>query len=197
MSRGGLYLALGDSTTWTIPSEPAAIGDSLYTNRIWRAINANYAPCHYVNKGFGGNTSTTLLSRLPIHALCLPYDLVTICVGMNDCYNNQVPSATFQSNLETIVDRLRIYRPDCEIILLSVMPTNEAGRVDNVAAYNAAIAAVVASKSVLTCDVSAAYSDFASYAPDGIHPNTAGHELVFDLVWPVVQGTSFVAGLSS
>ena len=185
------YLVLGDSITWTIDEVPAP-RNSLYSSRVKGALEALGKPIQVVNKGFGGAISTDIVDCLGWMALGLPYDLVTIGVGMNDCSTSILTDLTlFETNLNTIIDRLRYYRPNCEIILCQISPTNKANRIENIANYRAKISAVATAKNVLLADFSNAYSDFATYTSDGIHPKAAGHALLFNILWPVIETTDF------
>lgn len=199
MRKGGTYLALGDSTTWTIPSESTATGYSLYSYRACKAISENYAPIRHLNKGIGGARSTHIAERIGHFITGVEFDLVTIGLGMNDCNSGggsgQTVLSTFQANMEKIVDEIKIVRPDADIILCKIMPTNDPNRSPYRNDYNNIIQTVATAKGTLVADFSNAYSDFATYAPDGIHPNTVGHGLIFDILWPVIQQTNFVQRL--
>lgn len=195
MHKGGLYLTLGDSITHTIPDSVSAKGEDLYAAKIWRAINSNYGNIRWLNMGYGGNTSTYLLAHLNTQGLRTNYDLVTIQVGMNDCANAQIPASTYKSNMSAIIDKLRTSRPACEIILCNISPTNDATRTPHVADYRTKIVELVTEKSTLFADFSNAFTDFATYCPTGVHPNIAGQILLYDILWTVVQTTTFVSRL--
>lgn len=194
MYKGGLYLAIGDSITWTGP----ATGDELYANRIWKAINANYAPIRYLNKGTGGITSTRLLASLRWAANVVP-DLVTIGVGMNDCANNSVPLATYNSNLSQIIDFLRQRNPNVHIILCTPSRTSDASRSPYVQSYRDEMAAVATAKNVSLCRFENAFTEgqIATYTSDGIHPNGSGHQLLYNQLWTVVQQGSWLNRLNA
>lgn len=195
MRKGGVYLAFGDSISWTIPTDANAVGNDLYAYKVWQAINKDYGMIKHVNRGYGGVTSQNVKDYLDTLALGVNYDLVTLQVGMNDCYNNSVPVATYQANLEYIIDKLRINRPECEIILCKTPPTTDVNRINNRAAYNTAINTVVANKGVLVADFSNAYDASVYCSVDGVHPNIAGHQLLFNILYPVVQTTNFVKNI--
>lgn len=184
MRKGGLFLALGDSITWTAASK----GEDLYASRVWKSINTSYSPIRHINKGIGGTNSSRLLSNMRWAAIMKP-DLVTIGVGMNDCQSNTVPLTTYNSNLSEVIDFLKVQNPDVHIILCTPSRTNEATRAPNVQAYRDEMASVSIAKNVSLCRFENAFTEgeIATLTVDGIHPNSAGHQKLFSVLWPVVQ----------
>ncbi|MFS0864133.1 SGNH/GDSL hydrolase family protein [Fredinandcohnia sp. 179-A 10B2 NHS] len=195
MRKGGVYLAIGDSISWTIPSEVDAPGRNLYSYRLWHAINKDYAPIRHINRGYGGSHSHDLLDRLHIFALGVPYDLVTIQIGMNDMMDTV---ENFQSDVETIIDKLKTYRPNCEIVLCGIPPVDpvtQANRHEKRPTFNAKLNEIATNnEGVYFADFSSAYD--LTRIPDGIHPDSDGHRLLFEILYPVVQTTNFVSRLS-
>lgn len=193
MLKGGLYLAMGDSVTWTAPAETNGYP---YPSVAWDLFNNNYSPIRHINKGYGGQTSSVLLQRYKYQVSAVKADLVTVCVGMNDCNGDVIGVTTFENNLKTIVDRLRQHNPNVEIILCNIPPTNDPLRTPYVANYRAKIVSVATAKGTFLADFSTAYTNFTTYAPDGIHANNAGHSILGNILYGVIQTTSFAARLS-
>lgn len=197
--KGGVYTAIGDSITWWTYNVP---GKYLYASKIADGFTINAKPIQHFNKGFGGATSQTLLDQLHHTALGLPSDLITLGVGMNDCSvdNQSIPKVSlddFKANIRKIVQRLRAHRPLVEIILLAIPPTNSESRLPTRQAYNDALASLADELGLYLADVSEAYTneEIPTHTTDGIHPNQAGHQRLFDILWPVVQQTSFYQSL--
>ena len=184
MRRGATYLALGDSTTWT----QVTTGADLYPHRLRAAIRAAHGPLQLLNKGIGGATSANLVASLP-WLLPIQADLITLCVGMNDSSSLTVSVVNYTANLTTLVDRIQEQNPDAAIILCAPNRTTDANRTPYIADYRAAMAGVATAAGVGYVDFSTAWSagSDATYLPDGIHPNTAGHALMHDVLWPYVQ----------
>ncbi len=187
MTKGGLYIAIGDSTTWQ-NYESGATGQDLYAKKIANSIKSNYGGITHLNKGIGGNTSTEMLSN-SFWNCRLEADLVTICIGMNDCANQSVPVATYKSNLETMIDKIRAHKIDTHIILCTIPRTCDVNRTPYIDSYRTGMAEVAVSKSVDICHFENAFTQeqVATYTSDGIHPNKAGHTLLYNVLWPIVQ----------
>lgn len=204
MRKGGLYLALGDSTTWTIPvGLPGDDGSKLVSYRLWQWINQNYAPVKYVNKGIGGALSSDMIKPQYIHwALRLNPDLVTIQIGMNDCVNDQTGVTNFQNNLTTIINTLKQRNPNVQIILCAPNQTTDSTRTPYVQNYRNAMQTIATNMNVGFCDFSTAWTNAqcSTYCEQNagpyIHPNGNGHQLLYNLLQPIVQ-TQCASWLSS
>lgn len=191
MLKGKTMLVMGDSTSWYSPDNKKVYGTKTYKN-----ILTNYGLCQYVNKGNGGATSTSLLNILDYWILNIPFDLITVGIGMNDAANQAVSVTDYTNNLNSMIDTIRLYRPNAEFILCAPNNTSEATRTPYIASYRTAMQSVATNKSTLFCDFSQAFTDTATYTADGIHPNDAGHELIKNILYPIIQTTQFVQGLS-
>jgi len=194
--KGGIYLSLGSSTTWTGYNVNVLTGANLYCHRLWKYINANYAPIKLINKGIGGtDTNKMLINQYWLYRNLVP-DLVTIGVGLNDCANNSIPTATYKANLGIIIDGLRERNPDVVIILCSPNRTSEATRVNNVAAYRTAMSEIAETKNVSYCDFGTAWTQSSGDMainitdPSGIHPNGVGHGAMYNVLLPVVLNSA-------
>ncbi|MDP4174145.1 MAG: SGNH/GDSL hydrolase family protein [Bacteroidota bacterium] len=196
MHKGGIYLAFGDSISWTIPDDASAVGANLYSYIVWKKICQDYGIIKHLNKGYGGSRSGDLVSRLNFLALGIPYDLVTIQCGMNDCNPTITTLDTFKSNMETVINRLKQYRPNCEIIYCKIPPTNDANRLPNWSNFNSMIDTIVSDTGILKADFGNAWTaDQMSTYSGGVHPNIAGHQVLANILYPVVQQTNFVKSL--
>ncbi|MFY0760185.1 SGNH/GDSL hydrolase family protein [Metabacillus dongyingensis] len=186
MRKGGVYLAIGDSITWT----GATRGADLYAFRVREAIKTNYAPIRLINKGIGGSDSLDAVRNTTWHSMLDP-DLITIGLGMNDAANNVIPVTQYKDNLRKLIDNFRIKNSEVSIVLCTPSRSSEASRSD-LASYRTAMAEVATEKNVGLARFENAFTDgeIATYCPDGIHPNSAGHQKLYDVLWPVIQSTA-------
>jgi len=176
------YVAWGDSITWT-----AASGKN-YTNLLNNYVKNTYGKIRYFNKGIGGITSAGLVSNLN----SLNYtdgDIVTIGVGMNDCVNQAVSVANYTINLGLAIDYIRSKNPSAQIILCTPSGTSDANRTPYIANYRTAMETVATAKNCHLCKFHEVVTDanIGSYSSDGIHPNEAGHALLFNLLKPIID----------
>jgi lysophospholipase L1-like esterase len=184
MRKGGLYLALGDSVTWTQVTK----GDDLYSNRIKNAISKEYSPIKLINKGIGGINSSQLVDGLIWNSRLCP-DLVTIGIGMNDSSNQAVPVGQYKTNVEITIDTLRLRNPNVHIILCTPNTTTDANRTPYIESYRTAMVEVSASKNVDVVHFESAWNttESATYTVEGIHPNSLGHGKLFEILYPIVK----------
>ncbi|MED3912670.1 SGNH/GDSL hydrolase family protein [Peribacillus simplex] len=195
MRRGGIYKALGDSNTFGL-GLTATAPYGTYAAKIAKSLIDNYGSCRYVNKAISGWKSADFITA-PFYWSKVDADLVTLHIGTNDCANS-VPVPTFKSNLIKIVDMIRSNNPNAEIILCSIARRSDA-LANALDPYRTAVIEVAASKETFLCKFEDAWlqADTATYMQgDGLHLNTAGHQIIHDKLWNVVQTTNFVKKLN-
>lgn len=180
---------MGDSVTWTQAQS------ELYPTKTFRGICKDKTPIQHVNKGLGGSTTTRWMGHFKEQILRLPFDLLTIGLGMNDSSNQQVTLTNYANNLRAMIDLAKEYRPNADIVLCSPNSTSEPTRTPYIANYRTQMQTVATEKGVLYCDFSLAFSDTVTYTVEGVHPNDNGHTLLFNQLYPVIQQTNFYKNL--
>jgi lysophospholipase L1-like esterase len=194
MYKGGTALFLGDSITFgttLLGSQQYAT----YVAQIQQAIYQNYGNCKVINKAISGWASGDYLVS-PYYWSRMNADLIVIHIGTNDC-GGGVSTSTFQTNLEKTVDILKKMNPNVEIILCSISRRGDSFA-SSLDPYRTVIQTVATEKSALLCRFEDAWvqTDTATYtASDLLHPNYSGHQKLFNVLWPVIQQTSFVTNL--
>jgi len=175
------YVAIGDSITW------ACASGLNYPNLLHAYVKNTYGKMQYLNKGIGGEWGGEAVTNLPWTALCA--DIVTIALGMNDCAGGGSGTALYKTNLETIIDYLRVRNPDVKIILCTPSGTSDANRTPYIASYRTAMQEVATAKNTYICNFHEAVTDanIGSYSSDSIHPNTAGHVLLMAKLQPIID----------
>lgn len=208
MRSGGLYLAIGDSTTYGI----VTAGSYLYASYIQQQIKANYGVIRLVNLGLSGTTSTDTLTNLMIGGYTLEPDLVTIGLGMNDAHDS-ISTSTYESNLQAIIAHLQVQNPNVQVILCAPNTINSASNEFSnmpdtaLTPYRSAMATVAAGygsgvgichfENGWTVADSATYVNSDGTGGQGIHPNDTGHPVLGALLYPIIQmyAASFLASL--
>ena len=136
------------------------------------------------NAGVKRNTTTLGLARLEADVLRFEPTDVLILFGANDCglFGHSVPLASFRSNLEEMVRRIR--SAGGTPILMSLTPLNapllrQHGLSPSAwSSYDAAIRAVATADSVPLIDLGRAFGGNVRLLADGIHPTAAGAALI-------------------
>ncbi|MFI5345888.1 MAG: SGNH/GDSL hydrolase family protein [Elusimicrobiota bacterium] len=157
--------------------------------------------CVY-NLGIGGETTAGLRRRfLPELQARLDPDgrsVASFAYGANDAAGTGksfvVPIAEYIKNLSYCIDAAK--KMGCEVFLLNITPVSDVvdgarkpnGRLRKnlfIRRYNEALRGLALENDAVLVDV---HSDFVTYkrtalfAPDGVHPNAAGHALIYRAV---------------
>jgi lysophospholipase L1-like esterase len=192
------YVALGDS--YTIGTSVAA------TLRFPTQLVAALGPTPPTltlqdNLGVNGYTSADLI-RDELPALPdLDPQFVTVLIGVNDVVQN-VPAATYEANVVTILDALLARLPANRIVTVAVPDytvTPAGADYGDPATQHAAIVAVNAIMSRLSATRGIAYvdtfdiseraaTDRTLVATDGLHPSGVQYALWVERITPVVAG---------
>jgi lysophospholipase L1-like esterase len=191
-TRPIVYDAIGASETVGVGADHPAT--EAWPTVFWNTISASAARSsgsRYHNDGISGATVSDALARELPRAQADHPTLVTVWLNVNDIIA-QVPAATYESQLRTLVRGLRQGGRAMVLVAntppLDILPRVKpfAGLVDAVvASYNDAIARVVRDEGAVLVDLyaagQAAKADGTAASlvgKDGFHPSTAGHAAV-------------------
>lgn len=124
-------------------------------------------------------------------------DLIVANLSLTNDYNNQTALATFQTDTQTLLDRLRFRSTNCPVLLWAGNAPNDQGaKAIPWTSYRDVFAAVAAADPTKT-----AFVDFSGAIPtaiadtgvnafwytDKIHPNDAGHTTLANLLAAVLS----------
>lgn len=180
---------------WDRPDTGIAfIGDSICQNALliygdWNTILGRTDCCNF---GIGAQTTVELRSRIDELA-DRRYEMVVFICGINDIGRGYTKEEIV-ANYDAMITAIREKNPDCEFLLVSVLPTTSAFYAGQQAKINLLNMAYkrFASKTpgVTYVDV---YSSFTpktgEYAypellSDGLHPNLAGYDKMAEIIAP-------------
>src|SRR3954469_14426990 len=175
-------VVLGDSIAAGYGVDP----DEAYPAVLQRKIEAAKLPYTVVNAGLSGDTTAGGLGRIG-WILKQPLDILIIELGGNDGLRG-IPVSATRTNLQEIIDRTRAKYPKVRIVIAGMkMPANMGAEY---AADFEKVFAEIAKKN------NAAFVPFVLEGVGGkadlnqadrIHPTPAGHEIVAQNIWPVLQ----------
>ena len=193
------YVALGDSYT---------IGTSVDETERWpnqlvaRRGSADHEPALEIvgNLAVNGAASGDVVNRQLPRLDELAPDFVTLLVGVNDVVRGG-PAATYERNVDVILDRLLAVLPQDRIVVVStpdytVTPQGAAfgdprQQADAIRRFNAILQAAAERGRIAFVDIHeislGAAEDDALTARDGLHPSGAQYALWVERILPTVE----------
>jgi acyl-CoA thioesterase-1 len=179
---GGTILFLGDSLT-------AGLGvgeEQAYPALIEKKIREKNLPFEVINAGISGDTTAGGLARLD-WVLQKKVDVLVLALGANDGLRG-LPMTQTKANLQAIIERVEAKNPQVKIVIAGMqIPPNMGGD------YRAKFRQVFAE---LARENHAALIPFLLEGVGGhedlnqadqIHPTAAGHQVVAENVWRVLE----------
>jgi len=202
MYKGGTYLALGASITADIYSAGTVVAPSTFVGLLGSWIRKNKGNVQVVNKGIAGNTSgDTILDRnfwSNIRA-----DFVTISLGTNDASSSY--TSQFDTNMNAIIAQVRSYNPSVRIVVCAPPNISASPQVTNMPAFRTACANIASAANTATSPVTvarlqdswASVNNATYLDSDGVHPNVAGHNLIFGIIRDVIANDAWLNNLGN
>jgi len=188
-------IGLGTSAAVAEDCRIAVLGDSLaagyglpaeaaFPARLEEALQANGFDCEVINAGVSGDTSAGGLARLDWTLAEQPSHVI-IELGGNDGLR-ALPPEELEANLDAILTRLAA--EDIPALLTGMLPPPNLGR-EYGEDFSAVFPRLAERHDVplypFFLDGVAAEPDLNQ--PDGIHPNTAGVEVIVEGILPTVE----------
>jgi acyl-CoA thioesterase I len=173
---------LGDSLTAGYGLEP----DEAYPARVGALLAADGRAVTVVNAGLSGDTSAGGLRRVA-WVMRQPVDILVVALGANDALRGLDTAAT-RTNLRAIIHQARAARPQIRVVLAGMLAPPNMGA-DYQAEFAAIYPELAAAEqcSLLPFLLDGVAGDPSKNLADGIHPNTAGQQMVAELVAAVLR----------
>ena len=179
---GGTILFLGDSLTAGRGVEESQAFPAL----IQEKIREKNLPFEVVNAGLSGDTSAGGLSRLD-WILQRPIDVLVLELGANDGLRG-LPVAAMKRNLQSIIDRVKAKNPQVKIVIAGMeIPPNYGA--NYAADFRAAFPELAAKNhaALIPFLLEGVGGHLDLNQADHIHPTAAGHKIVAENVWRVLE----------
>jgi len=158
----------------------------VWMNEVIRLLNEKYSgTVTYHLTGKGGRWSTWGVQNIEDSVLKKKPNVVMIEFAINDasCLN-ETSLDLAQLNLEYMVDRIKLFDPDCEVILqvMNMAVGKSAIFRPNLETYYGMVREMARKKNLLLIDhyqnwlniLEKGEDYFLEFVPDGLHPNTRG-----------------------
>lgn len=177
-----VVLFLGTSLTagYGLPSDEA------FPALVQERIDATALDYRVVNAGVSGDTSAGGLARID-WLLRAPVAVLVLELGANDMLRGQ-DVAELGRNLQDIVDHTRAAHPGARLVVAGMRaPPNLGSRY--VRGFEAVYPALAQRNdaALLPFILEGVAGDPALNQPDGIHPTAAGHRLIAENLWQVLE----------
>jgi lysophospholipase L1-like esterase len=178
--------------------EAVFMGNSI-TDAWPRTRPAFFTAGNYVGRGISGQVTAQMLARFRADVIDLKPRVVVILAGTNDIARNQGFVAV-ENIAANIISMAQLARANgIEPVICSILPAAEypwrreiTEVADKVRAVNAILKEWATAENCVWVDYFTAMADERGGLPtrladDGIHPNTAGYEMMESIVKPVLD----------
>jgi acyl-CoA thioesterase-1 len=178
-------LVLGDSLSDGFGLKRSEAYPALLVEKL-RAAGLNF---EVGNASASGGTSNGGLRRLPSH---LPpkadtIDIFILELGINDAFRG-VPVAEIRKNLQEIIDQVKARNPNVRVVIAGMQQPNYSTD-DYVRAFGQMYVDLAAKNraALVPYLLERVAGDPSLNLPDRIHPNAAGHRILAENVWRVLE----------
>lgn len=153
---------------------------------IQKKIDSLGLPYRCVNAGNSGETTAGGKNRVD-WVLSQPVDIFVLELGGNDALRG-LPLDESRKNLQEIINRVRAKYPDCQIVVAGMLaPPNLGPTYTQTFASMYPDLAKANQAALIPFLLEGVGGDPELNLPDGIHPNEAGHRIVAETVWKILQ----------
>ena len=175
-------LFFGDSLTAGYGLDPAQAFPAL----IQAKITARGWDFQVINAGLSGETTAGGLRRID-WVLQRPIAVLVLALGANDGLRG-LPLDEAKRNLQAIIDRTRHKYPQVKIVLAGMQVPTNLGR-EYTTGFRMMFPDLAAANAITLMPflLEGVAGIPALNLPDGIHPNPAGHKIIAEHVWQVLE----------
>jgi acyl-CoA thioesterase I len=173
----------GDSLAEGLAISPRQAWPILLVEKL-RPIGPNF---RVINASASGSTTEGGLRRLPPH-LEHPIDIFILELGVNDAFNG-IPVEQTGANLQSIIDQVKARNPDVSIVIVGVQFPIAAPDSEYAAAFVKMFGELAEKNHAALVPnlLDGVAGDPKLNLPDRIHPNAAGHKVLVENVWRVLE----------
>src|SRR5713101_2618732 len=139
-----------------------------------------------INASASGDTADGGLQRLPPH-LKRKIDIFILELGINDAFRGATVDE-IRNNLQAVIDKVKARNPNVRIVIAGMQRPNSSAD-DYVFAFGKMFSELAAKNKAAFVPylLEGVAGDPSLNLPDGIHPNAAGHRILAENVWRVLE----------
>src|SRR5207237_8106019 len=134
-----------------------------------------------------GSTKVGGIARLPTH-LDHPIDIFILELGVNDAFNG-IPVEQTRANLQSMIDQVKARNPSASMVIVGMQFPIAAPDSEYAAAFVKMFAELAEKNDAALVQnlLDGVVGDPKLNLPDRIHPNAAGHKVLVENVWRVLE----------
>jgi len=173
----------GDSLSEGLAISPRQAWPMLLVEKL-RPVGPNF---RVINASASGSTTEGGLRRLPTH-LVDPVDIFILELGINDAFHG-IPVEQTRANLQSMIDQVKARNPSVSVVIVGVQFLISAPDSEYVAAFVKMFGELAEkNRAALVPNLlEGVVGDSKLNLPDRIHPNAAGHKVLVENVWHVLE----------
>lgn len=174
-------LVFGDSLSAGLGISPREAWPMLLLDKL-RPISSHF---RVTNASASGSTSEEGLQRLPPH-LDRPIDIFVLELGINDAWHG-IPVEQIRVNLQSIIDQVKARNPNVVLVIVGMqVPSSDADYMTKFGKMFGELAKKNHAALVpYLLDGVAGTPELN--LPDRVHPNAAGHKILLENMWRVLE----------
>jgi acyl-CoA thioesterase I len=176
-------LVLGNSLSEGFRLDPRAAWPSLIAERL-RKIDPQF---RVLNASVSGSTTQGGLRRLPSY-LNRPIDIFIVELGINDAFRGASVDE-IRGNLQIIIDKVLAKNPHAALVVIGMQFPIAGADDDYVVAFGKMFAEIAQKNhaALVPYLLASVGGDPRLNLEDLIHPNAAGHRILANTVWAVLE----------
>jgi acyl-CoA thioesterase-1 len=176
-------LVFGDSLSAGLGISPRQAWPMLLLDKL-RPISSHF---RVINASASGGTTEDGLHRLPPH-LDHPIDIFVLELGINDVFHG-IPVEETHANLQSLIDQVKARNPSVSIVILGMQIPIAASDSEHVAEFGKMFNDVAEKNraALVPYLLEGVAGDPKLNLLDGFHPNAAGHKILLENVWHVLE----------
>ena len=173
----------GDSLSEGLAISPRQAWPMLLVEKL-RRIGPNF---RVINASASGSTTEGGLRRLPTH-LDHPIDIFVLELGINDAFHG-IPVEQTRANLQSMIDQVKARNPNVSVVIVGLQFPVATSDGDYMTMFGQMFGELAEKNhaALVPYLLEGVAGDPKLNLPDRVHPNAAGHKILLENVWRVLE----------
>ena len=183
LSHMKTILVFGDSLSAGLGINPRAAWPMLLLDKL-RPISSHF---RVTNASASGSTTEDGLDRLSRH-LDRPIDIFVLELGINDAWHG-VPVEQIRTNLQSILDQVKARNPNVAVVIVGMQFPLGSSDADYMTMFGKMFGELAEKNHAVLVPylLYGVAGNPELNLPDLVHPNAAGHKILLENVWRILE----------